>query len=276
VFARPWLLALGLIQGLQTQGLQAQALQPPSTEQDLVRVPGATIALGSTVDDVIAAANFCNRLSGRPACQAEDFARERRDEKAKVAAFLLDRTEVSLGAYLRCQRAGVCSPHEMPAALLDVREPNALPVTMVSLEQAETYCSFRGARLPSESEFELAARGQTGRMYPWGNLFHSGRVNGGRTPPEYTSVGDGYELLAPAYAFSAGRTPLGILQLSGNVAEWTSSPERDRAGEKTGMMIVRGGHFASPPWELRAAHRDGVLPAERRPTLGFRCARSYG
>lgn len=262
---RPWLpaLCLGLLVGGRS-----------SAQERLVRVPAATIALGSTLDDVIAAANFCNRLTMRPTCEAEDFGLERRDEKASVRTFWLDRTEVSLGDYERCERAGSCLPHQMPAALLDAPHPERLPVTMVSLEQAEDYCVFRGARLPTEEEFELAARGPSGRAYPWGNLFHGARANGGAHAPEYSSSNDGYELLAPVDAFSAGRTPLGLLQLAGNVAEWTSSAEHDRAGEKTGRVISRGGHFASPPWQLRAAHREAHLPSDRRPTLGFRCARS--
>lgn len=242
----------------------------------LVRVPGATIALGSSVDDLIEAASSCNRLTGRPTCEPEDFALERRDKTLQVESFLLDRTEVSLGQYARCERAGVCSPHAMPGALLNAPEPALLPVSMVTLEQASTYCAFRGARLPREEEFELAARGPAGRLYPWGNLFHAGRVNGGSGAPTYTVSGDGYELLAPVSALSSGRTPQGILQLAGNVAEWTTSFETDPAGSRTGRVMIRGGHFASPPWQLRAAHRESVLPGERRPTLGFRCARSLG
>jgi len=240
----------------------------------MVRVPAATIELGSSVDDLILAANFCNRLSGRPACQPEDFALERRDERASVSSFLLDRTEVALGDYQRCEEVGRCSPHHMPSALLEGPEPETLPVTMVSLDQAQAYCEYLGARLPSEEEFELAARGPGARPYPWGRLFHGGRVNGGTEAPQHTRSGDGYELLAPVRAFPAGRTPLGILQLAGNAAEWTRSRERDRAGQPTGRVLVRGGHFASPPWQLRAAHREAVDPNERRPTLGFRCARS--
>lgn len=239
-----------------------------------VRVPEATIAVGSSVDDLIAAATFCNRLTGRPSCEPEDFALERRDQRVRVPGFLLDRTEVSVGEYARCEGSGACTPQRMPAALLDAPHPERLPVSMVSLEQAEAYCAFRGARLPSEDEFELAARGISGRIYPWGNLFHAGRVNGGSQPPEYTARGDGFELLAPVDALTSGRTPLGILQLAGNVAEWTASWERDPAGAPTGRVLVRGGHFASPPWQLRAAHRESVSPSEKRPTLGFRCARS--
>jgi len=258
-----WLVALGL---------SLPAIGRP--ESAWVRVPGATIALGSTVDDLIAAATHCNRLTGQATCEPEDFALERRDKTAVVPSFLLERTEVSVGQYARCVRAGVCSPHAMPGALLGTGEPDLLPVTMVSLDQARAYCAFKGARLPSEDEFELAARGPHGRRYPWGNLFHAGRVNGGSPAPTYTNARDGYELLAPVEALPAGRTPLGILQLSGNVAEWTSSIEADAAGMPTGRVLIRGGHFASPPWQLRAAQRESLSASERRPTLGFRCARS--
>lgn len=240
----------------------------------MVRIPSATIDLGSTLDDLIVAATFCNRVTGRPTCQPEDFALERRDERASVDSFFLDRTEVALGDYLRCEEVGRCSPQQMPPALLDAPRPHSLPVTMVTLDEAQTYCDYAGARLPTEEEFELAARGTSARTYPWGQLFHGGRVNGGNEAPEDTRSVDGYELLAPVTAFPSGRTPLGVLQLAGNAAEWTSSKERDRAGQATGRALIRGGHFASPPWQLRAAHREAVDPGERRPTLGFRCARS--
>jgi formylglycine-generating enzyme required for sulfatase activity len=259
------LLWLPLSQSLAVEGAMTGAM---------VRVPGAVIDLGSTVDDMLAAASFCNRLTGRPTCQPEDFAIERRDQRARVVTFLMDRTEVSLGAYRRCERAGACTPHQMAPALLDVPRPERLPVTMVTLDQARAYCDFRGARLPTEEEFELAARGPTARAFAWGLHFHGARVNGGSPAPTYTNEGDGYDLLAPVDAFASGRTPLGILQLSGNAAEWTGSGEQDQAGTKTGRFLVRGGDFSSPPWQLRAAHRESVEPGERRPTLGFRCAES--
>jgi formylglycine-generating enzyme required for sulfatase activity len=239
------LLWLPLSQSLAVEGAMTGAM---------VRVPGAVIDLGSTVDDMLAAASFCNRLTGRPTCQPEDFAIERRDQRARVVTFLMDRTEVSLGAYRRCERAGACTPHQMAPALLDVPRPERLPVTM--------------------EEFELAARGPTARAFAWGLHFHGARVNGGSPAPTYTNEGDGYDLLAPVDAFASGRTPLGILQLSGNAAEWTGSGEQDQAGTKTGRFLVRGGDFSSPPWQLRAAHRESVEPGERRPTLGFRCAES--
>jgi len=259
------LLWLPLSQSLALNGATARAM---------VRVPGAVIDLGATLDDVLAAANFCNRLSGRPTCQPEDFALERRDQRARVDSFLMDLTEVSLGAYQRCERAGACSPHQMAPALLAAPQPERLPVTMVTLDQARAFCEFRGARLPTEEEYELAARGPGGRTFAWGLQFHGSRVNGGSPAPTYTNAGDGYDLLAPVDAFVSGRTPLGILQLSGNAAEWTSSAEQDQAGTKTGRFLVRGGDFSSPPWQLRATHRESVDPGQRRPTLGFRCAES--
>ncbi len=256
--------------------LSLPVLQLSVLRGQMVRVPAATIRLGATLDDVLAAATFCNRLRGRPACQPEDFALERRDEQAAIATFFLDRTEVSPGAYRRCQRAGACTPHQMPPALLAGDAAERLPVTMVTRDQARAFCEFRGARLPTEDELELAARGPGARTFAWGFQFHAARANGGNPAPEYTNGSDGYELLAPVDAFASGRTPLGIRQLAGNAAEWTSSMERDRAGSSTGRAIVRGGHFASPPWHLRATHRESIDPSERQPTLGFRCARSEG
>lgn len=238
----------------------------------LIRVPAGSLALGSTLDEIVEAAAACNRAAGRLACRVEDFWSERRDQTVHVPTFGLDRTEVSVAAYQRCVRAGRCAPHRMSASLLDGPRPDELPVTTITQADAADYCAFRGARLPSEDEWELAARGPNRRVYPWGNVFHARRVNGGDGPPRLTSDRDGHELLAPTGAFPSGATPLGILQLSGNAAEWTASAETDAAGTKTGRVLVRGGHFASPPWDLRAARREAVDPGERHSTIGFRCA----
>jgi formylglycine-generating enzyme required for sulfatase activity len=242
----------------------------------MLHIPAAVFEPGSSLDEIVAAASWCNRILRREACKPEDFWHERRHGSVSLNRFLVDRTEVSVAAYARCVSAGQCLPHQMSSATTGRPPSEEGPVTMVRRVDAEAYCAFRGARLPTEYEFELTARGRARRQFPWGNLFDANRVNGGAPVPEGTNASDGYELLAPVATFRSGRTPLGVLQLVGNAAEWTASDALDSAGQSTGYAVVAGGHFGSPPWQLRAAAREHLKASERRPTVGFRCVRSGG
>src|SRR5690606_38481734 len=117
----------------------------------------------------------------------------------------------------------------------------------VRQEDAAAYCNFRKARLPTESEFELAMRGPKRRRYPWGGDYHHGLANAGRSGVEVTEARDGYEMLAKVHAFLDGRTPEGALQLSGNAAEWTFTSYHlhgeAQADGSSAQFVVKGGSF---------------------------------
>ncbi len=261
-----------LCAGLAWTHLGASLAHSP---RDMVRVPSGEIELGSTYVELMDVAQWCNRLTQSSQCRAEDFTFELAlGRKQRLDSFLLDRHEVSIAKYQRCVRAGRCAPHRMETAAPGSSSNPERPVTMVSHFDAQRYCEFAEKRLPTEAEHELAARGPSRRRFPWGRVFHSGRVNGGGLPPEYTNADDGYELLAPTSSFPDGRTPQGTLQLVGNAAEWTASKRKGPDGAPSAEVIVRGGHFASPPWQLRGAHRIALPPETKRLTIGFRCARS--
>ncbi len=216
---------------------------------------------------------------------------------ATVPAFCLDRTEVTVAAFRACVSVGRCVAPDpsvdfegVTAAMHRRYDPyctlhprfadsDKTPVNCVAFEQAQAYCQQRRARLPSETEWEFAAGGTEGRVYPWGdspptaerlNACGEGECPGGRM----FAGQDGYAAPAPVGSFVAGNTPLGLQDMAGNVSEWVSdvfAPGDGTAGAQ--MHGVRGGGWSTTgAAAVLTTHRDGVLDGERRPEVGFRCA----
>jgi formylglycine-generating enzyme required for sulfatase activity len=171
-----------------------------------------------------------------------------------VPAFALDRTEVSVARFRVCSAAGAC------AKVPDDSEPGR-PVRNISPSEASAFCAFAGGRLPTADEWLFAAAGGTGRRYPWGNTgLVCRRATFGLVTGPCAQGGAGPDL---AGARPDGATPEGLLDLSGNVAEWTL--------EHDGSFAARGGSFRS---ELAADLKAwAVEPRQTRAAhVGFRCA----
>jgi formylglycine-generating enzyme required for sulfatase activity len=208
-----------------------------------------------------------------------------------VPVFALDRTEVTVAGYAACVRQGAC--RAAPELRLEGDEPN-LPIERVTWNEAVTYCRWRGGRLPTEAEWEKAARGFGRRAWPWGGEWQERRANHGRSPrlgpggtqaadEESLDASDGFAGRAPVGAFATGASPYGVLDLAGNVWEWTSGyfsrepPQSaahfDPRGPLSGdERTIRGGSYRSPPSDLRITRRIGLPPNERLAGIGFRCA----
>jgi len=191
-----------------------------------------------------------------------------------LSAFEMDKTEVTQAAYAKCVAAGACN-RPNGKSYVPASKPT-FPVAEVSWDQAAKYCAWVGKRLPTEAEWEKAARGTDARMYPWGDA-----------PPTcaiatFEGCGDGPR---PVGSTPAGASPYGALDLAGNVQEWVADlfsssyyadgPERDPGGPVRGDSghSVRGGGYTYDAWHLRSAVRlwDPGAPAD---DLGFRCART--
>ncbi len=261
----------------------------------MIRVPASEFLMGSTSSEIVDATVLCEREPLAATCDERSFADELVQHRVHLSGFFLDRAEVSLGDYEACVRLRRCKavPYERGALRF---KRASFPVTFVSWDDAQAFCTFRGARLPTEAEFERAARGalppsgitkRVGRRFPWGELANGHLANHGRLGMDVTDDSDGFAELAPVGSFNEGRTPDGFLDLAGNVAEWVqdryatqypegevSDPAGPDAALATSARVVRGGSYESPIAWLRGAARSAALPAERRPSLGFRCARS--
>ena len=146
------------------------------------------------------------------------------------------------------------------------------PVVQVSARDADAFCRHYGFRLPSDEEWEYAARGSDGRRFPWGDnppksaaekLANAGTIE--CCGPE---GGDGFARTAPVGSFPAGRSPFGLDDMAGNVWEWTSSNFPGKPGERA----LRGGGWGNNPYCLRTAYRHGNPPTIGLDMVGFRCA----
>ncbi len=268
---------------------------------DSAKIPAGRFRMGATPDDLKMARVTCANelragstlaLETSPRCGPR-FDAETPQVSVFIPTFAIDRTEVTVAAYGACVAARVCRPR-LSGALTD--DP-AWPVDRVSWSEADTYCRSKQGHLPTEAQWEKAARGPLPHHdhWPWGSDFSSTRANHGRpeplapdpadnnAPSSTTNNADGFAGRAPVGRFPTGSSPYGVLDLAGNVAEWTSSyfltepPQATQPFDPRGPAYatertVRGGSYLTPPSDLRVTSRIGVAPTERPPGVGFRCA----
>jgi formylglycine-generating enzyme required for sulfatase activity len=218
--------------------------------------------------------------------------------KVQVAAVCLQRTEVTAGEYGACVAAGKCvasakssrwkggTDEEIRFASQFCNGGRAgrekFPINCVDFSQAESYCRFAGGRLPTETEWEYGARGGDGRSFPWGSqapgptlLNACGsecRAMAAKEQRMWSVMyegNDGWPDTAPVGSFPAGASPFGLLDMAGNVWEWTSSLYRAH----TTVRVARGGGWILDDARYaRAAARFRFEPTTRGNRLGFRCA----
>lgn len=201
---------------------------------------------------------------------------EKPQRSVYLDAFYIDVNEVTNALYATCVAQGGCP--QKPECLFYYNDPAYAnhPVVCVDWEQANTYCKWRDSRLPSEAEWEKAARGTDGRLYPWGNnaptcslANYSGCVGDTRVVGSYPSGGG----------------PYGVFDMAGNVWEWVQdwyshttyvNPLlRNPTGPGSGTVrALRGGSRTDHAWSMRTTNRNGLDPGTRNNTIGFRCART--
>ncbi len=268
----------------------------PSGPRDMVYVPPGPFLRGCSPAD-----QACYTIES-PAAQIQ------------LDGFYIDRVEVTVAAYRACVASGACSDEGLTlhtaergtwnaadvglntTKLLDPapsgtcnwspgdKNRSGHPLNCVTWDQATAYCAWAGKRLPTEAEWEKAARGTDQRIYPWGDDPPGCTL----TVMKETAPGCGAGHTEPVGSRPRGRSPYGALDMSGNVSEWVSdwyaedyyqhSPTTNPAGPESGQFrVIRGGSWKVKPEPrndaLRISNRYSFIPTARLDYIGFRCAR---
>ncbi len=198
--------------------------------------------------------------------------------KVYLSAFWIDRYEVRVKDYLRCVKSGFCKPPKKGKGCnASYPDRQNHPINCISWFDAKRYCQWRGKMLPTEAQWEKAARGTSAQLYPWGN----GSPNCKRA--NYLDCGlDG---TLPVGSKPRGKSPYGAFDMSGNVWEWIYDRFQDkyyrRAPSKNPVnfprgnlpRVIRGGAWNTPADRLHASYRSDAWPSKRDPTIGFRCVK---
>lgn len=196
-------------------------------------------------------------------------------------AYYIDKHEVTVVEYKKCVDAGACKrPGTGKYCNWDVSGRENHPVNCVDWNQADAYCSWAGKRLPTEAEWEKAARGTDGRIYPWGNE----RASCKYAVMDERGYGCGRGSTWPVCSKPEGNSPYGLCDMAGNVLEWvndlfdenyySSSTSRNPSGPSSGYRLLRGGSWrGNNPKYFRASNRYWDFPVSRLAVNGFRCVR---
>ncbi len=215
--------------------------------------------------------------------------------KVTMSAYWIDKFDVTNAMYLQCVNAGACNPplsltSKTVKSYFNNTQYNDYPVVNVSWTEATKYCNWAGRRLPTEAEWEYAARGTTLNTYPWGN-----------EPPDSTRANFDYQVgdTTKVGSYPAGASPFGVLDMVGNVAQWINdfydptyysksivmNPPGPIARTNYFYRVIRGATFQDDAATIRLANRSSMLgpnpnaqpgtPAytgDYSPKVGFRCA----
>jgi formylglycine-generating enzyme required for sulfatase activity len=270
-------------------------------DAEMVLIPAGEFWMGSTPAEVERAKDECKKLGIAEATPCETFhERERPRHRVHLDAFYIDRYEVTNALFERFVRAtghrtmaeragdgwvyqqkdGTWQWQQVSGASwrspsgAGTSAPSDHPVVHVTWDDAQAYCRWAGKRLPTEAEWEKAARGTTERRYPWGEDWEDARANGNMSVKTTARVG----------SYPNGVSPFGVHDMAGNAMEWVAdwfsqdyyqkSPERNPTGPASGeRRVLRGGSWLLNPLGVRSASRHDDTPDDRDTFIGFRCAR---
>ena len=245
---------------------------PPAdiASNEMILIPAGKFTMGT--DDVDASGKSQEFGFNEPL-----YLNEQPQREIDVGAYYMDKYEVSNGQFVAYLRAlGKFSEADINSLKdrLQLQQEN-LPVRNITWHKASEYCQFVGKRLPTEIEWEKAARGTDGREYPWGNDWNPERVN----------KGEGESDVMPVGSIESGKSPYGLYEMAGNVMEWTADwfeayPGATYVSPNYGKKhkVARGeswggvGHYVIPHY-FRVAYRFNYPPDQAFNDVGFRCAK---
>ncbi len=249
-------------------------------QSDVVWIEAGSFTRGTQNRDILQTQEECVRDERATRCSPSAFLDETPQRLIYLRDFGIDRYEVSQRKWRRCVRDGYCPP--LPwASSREGLQGESLPAVLVSWEEALGYCRYVGGRLPTEAEWELAARGRDRRRFPWGRNFFPEHAN--IAQPLLGGITDPFRRLAPVDGLEAGRSPYGLHHMAGNVMEWVDDaygPDFYHRGPRhnphntvlTGLRVVRGGSWNTAVHRARVTSRHGLPEGQRHADLGFRCA----
>ena len=241
----------------------------------LVFVPEGDFIMGAAANDLFAE---CQNL--RSDCRHEWFTNVEPQRTVTLGAFWIDQTEATNKMYKACVDAGKCTPPFQSNSYTRRNyfgnpKYDEYPVIYIAWEQADAYCTWAGRRLPTEAEWEKAARGTDGRFFPWGNNEPNKKLlNYG------LNVGD----TTPVKKYPDGVSPYGAYDMGGNVWEWVSdwygtayyktAPSTNPMGPDAGTdKVSRGSAWIFYDFDVLITDRYGNYPKTTNNVIGFRCAR---
>ncbi len=276
-----------------------ESVVPPQLQtigSDMVAVPGATFLMGTTPQEVQNAVRECQERDGGN-CELSYGEDAYPQHEVTLDPYLIETTEVTYGQYLAFlnylgPRSHLNGCGGFPCLATQNEEPNSFvqfdsvnysvipalenrPVSLVTWYGAQAYCEALGRRLPTEAEWEHAARGPENLLYPWGNDWQFGLAKTNRPDPADIGAVD-----ARSFAVSRG---FGLYEISGNLAEWVFDYYDERYYSQSAALnpqgpavgtdrVVRGGSWNTPPFFARLVHRQHWRPDDPELWIGFRCA----
>ncbi len=233
-------------------------------DEDMIFIPSGEFSMGCVPGD-----DKCNE-------------NEKPMHSVNLDSYFIDRHEVTIGEYKKCVDSGVCSDEHVDDAgctwTKSGRDKN--PVECVNWWQAKSYCNWKGNRLPTEAEWEKAARGTDERIYPWGGTYVDCDYANMIDP--WRGIGCSQDSTWPVCSKPKGNSPYGLCDMAGNVWEWVndyydesyywSSPSTNPRGPNTGIYhVIRGGGWNEGDIYMRVSSRHKLDPKGKG---GFRCALS--
>lgn len=269
-----------------TPTLMAGATQiSPVDGMVMIYIPEGEFLMGSDVEVSI---DECLKLYEETVytCVNSRFMDKVPAHYVSLDAYYIDKFEITNAQYANCVNEGECTRPYL-ISMYESPQYTEHPVVLINWYAANTYCKWRGARLPSEAEWEKAARGTDGRYYPWGKHFNGDLTNFcDRSCTKYYSnqdYDDGYGSIAPVGSYPDGASPYGVLDMAGNVGEWVAdwydnnyyvdSPKENPHGPSSGSSRgVRGGSYYSDDIGVSVTSRSSYGPDFKTVYYGFRCA----